>query len=111
MSIKEDLSNGAGDIQDPVNGEGSVETSMHDGIAFTTASAEDVDKVVELLKPILDQNHPAVCVMAFLAMCIMLQRPYSTRSEVMEGVRTVSEWIAMYLNGLEVVELDKNKLN
>lgn len=108
MSTKE---NGLADIQDPVDSEVNVETSMHDGIAFTTASATDVDKVVELLKPILDENHPAVCVMAFLAMCIMLQRPYTSRLEVMEGVRTVSEWIAMYLNGLEVIEVDKSKLN
>lgn len=89
----------------------TVETSMHDGISFTSASAVDVDHVVELLKPILDQNHPAVCVMAFLAMTIMLQRPYSSRAEVMEGVKTVSEWIAMHLSGLEVMELDKSKLN
>lgn len=112
MSIKDNVRNGE-DILDPViDEEGvTVETSMHEGISFTSASAVDVDHVIELLKPILDDNHPAVCVMAFLAMSIMLQRPFTTRPEVMAGVKTVSEWIAMYLNGLEVVGIDKSKLN
>lgn len=75
-------------------------------VSVSHASSDQVEHIIELLEPLLMEEDPAHCVMAFLAMSIIIQKPKASREEVILGVQGASEWIALYLS--EVDQMDRD---
>lgn len=73
-------------------------------MAVSHANSDEVELVMDAIEPVIDGMNPAHCVMAFLALAIILQKPHASREEVVSGVKGASEWIALYLSAVDEAE-------
>lgn len=70
-------------------------------VSVAHASEDEVDEVIGAVEDVISGRNPAHCVMAFLALAIILQKPQASREEVIDGVKGASEWIALYLSQVD----------
>lgn len=83
-------------------------------IVETTASGDEIKAIVELLEPALIGTQRTHGIMACISMSLILMEPDLTPDQLQEGVRKVSEYICLFLEGTglpEMVEQPKVTLN
>ena len=65
------------------------------------ASAEDVQKIVQKIGPLLDGENLQHILLACLFIVFVIQNPDISRDDLAEGVKGASEWVAMFLDSKE----------
>ncbi len=79
-------------------------------VAISHANPEDVEEVMDLIESSIEGKDPKHCVMAFLALSIILQKPHASREEVIMGVQGASEWIALFLSKVDEMDGSESKV-
>lgn len=65
----------------------------------TTATGEEINAIIARLEPALWNQRRSHVIIAMLSLALSLQNPELTAEELQEGVRGVSQWIALFLTG------------
>lgn len=80
------------------------------------ATGEEIDAVISKIEPHLDGVPRVHVLIACISLALLVQYPDLTPDELQQGVRGVSQYICMFLDGLEmggitVTDLPKEQIN
>lgn len=70
-------------------------------ISHTKAEGSDVAMLVEMLQEVLDGVPDGHQLIALLATALVLQKPDLTEEQVRDGVKDVSQYTCLWLDGLK----------
>lgn len=82
-------------------------------ITTTTVSNDDVFKIVQKLEGLIAEEQPAHVIIACLSVALILQHPEINLDQLGEGVHGMSQWTALFIDGLQhpVEEGQKELMN
>lgn len=68
-------------------------------LSEATATGEEIFALVAAIEPILENAPVSHCIMACLSIVLTLINPEATMVDVQAGIRDVSEYICLYMDG------------
>lgn len=64
-----------------------------------TATPEEVAKLIDKIDTVVRNEPPGTLFLAALSIALILSDPQITAKQLLLGIKGVSEWIAIYMNG------------
>lgn len=83
---------------------------MADKITYNTATGAQLERIVMMMETTLKNENKNHVMMACLSLVLILQVPDISGQQLIDGVRDVSEWVALYAStiGSPDVKLQAN---
>lgn len=72
-------------------------------IYTTTATAEDICKIIEKLVPQLVGVNTSHAIMSLLSLSIILMHPEATAKEIQEAIKELSGYMCMLIDGMDSI--------
>ena len=78
---------------------------MSGPVRLTKANPDDIDRIMGSIGEVLGEEDPSNVFISLLAMSLIIQYPKMDIDQLQKGVLGASEWIQLYIAGLEA-EID-----